>query len=363
MTNPHHYCVIMAGGVGSRFWPLSRQSRPKQFLEISTTGKSFLRLAYDRVSGLIPPENIIVVSQTRYRSRVLSAIPELEERNLLLEPYNRNTAPCIAYSSYTILKRDPDAVVLVLPADQVIRDADLFRSTALDALAYASAHPVMITLGVMPRRPDPNFGYIQIERPGGDGGPVRVKTFTEKPSRELAEVFIESGEFLWNTGIFIWRAAVAAAQLERYAPEITVMWKDWRSMIGSPSESGWLEKIYPDMPRMAIDYAVMEKSDAVMAYPARFTWSDLGNWDSLYEYLAALGTDGNAIRISGKGLLRENSGTLVVSTRKDKLIAVKGLKDFIVLDIDDVLMICPRDEKSLKDLFSELALPEYENYR
>ena len=348
----------MAGGLGTRFWPISRSSKPKQFLNFAKSGKSFLRLAYERVAGIIPAGNILVVSQERYRDLVLADIPELPSNNLLLEPYTRNTASCIAYASYTILRRDPEGVALITPSDQVVEDHDKYRNTVSTGLEYAASNDVLLTLGVVPRRPDPNFGYIQTEIPMADGTPVRVKTFTEKPSVELARVFLDSGEFLWNAGIFIWKAAVITEEMEKYVPEVTRQWDGWQDYIGTAGERSFLERIYPDMPRTSIDYAVMEKSDRVMAIPAGFDWNDLGNWDSLYEYFS----DGdNSVKVNGKSLMEENSGTLVFSPSPDKLVAVKGLKDFIVADIDNVLMICPRDD--IKDFVSELSLPEYEKFK
>ncbi|MBO4475480.1 MAG: mannose-1-phosphate guanylyltransferase [Bacteroidales bacterium] len=357
------YCVIMAGGIGSRFWPISREKRPKQFLSYSFSGESFLKMTYRRVKALVPEENIIVVSLERYRENVLRELPMLRDTNLLLEPFNRNTASCIAYAAYTILKRDPDAVMLVTPTDQVIDDADAFRSTALKAFDYASGHDVLMTLGVLPTRPDTNYGYIQTDGPMMDERPIKVKTFTEKPGAELAQVFVDSGEFLWNAGIFFWKASVIADEIARYAPEIADAWKERDKYLSTPLEAEYLEEIYPGMPRTSIDYAVLEKSDRVMAIPAFFDWTDLGNWESLYEYLAVRDARGNAIRTAGKVLARDDEGTIILSPYRNKLIAVKGLKDFMVIDQDDVLLICPREGQSLGEFLSELALPEYEEYR
>lgn len=363
MKEPHYYCVIMAGGLGTRFWPISRDSRPKQFLDFSRSGKSFLKMAWERALGTVPEENIIVVTLERYRELVLNEIPGLKAENLLLEPHNRNTASCIAYATYTILRRDPQAVVTVTPADQVISDTGLFCKTLKIGLDYASQHDVILTLGVLPRRPDPNFGYIQTDGPMEEGRPVKVKTFTEKPSRELAQVFIDSGEFLWNSGIFIWKASVIAEEIARYVPEIAAQWNGWEQFVTTPHEEEYLHRIYQDMPRTSIDYAVMEKSARVMAIPACFDWTDLGNWESLYEYFSDHDKSGNAIRVGGKLLSSGNSGTLLFSPKKDKLIAVKGLKDYIVLDLSDVLFICPRDEQSIKDFLAEVLSPEYEEFR
>lgn len=360
--NNHYYCVIMAGGLGTRFWPVSRDSKPKQFLNFTKSGKSFLRLAYEHVKDIIPRENIIIVSMERYRDMVLAEVPEVDENNVLMEPCNRNTASCIAFACYTILKRDPSAVALVTPSDQVIGDGDLFRRTVLEGMDYAAGNDVLLTLGILPRRADPNFGYIQTDGPMADGSPVKVKTFTEKPSKELAQVFIDSGEFLWNAGIFIWKASVIAEEIAAYAPEIAAQWNGWEQFLATPNEREYLERIYPDMPRTSIDYAVMEKSSRVMAIPAYFEWNDLGNWDSIYEYFAT-DDSGNALRISGPNILEKVSGTLAYSPRKDKLVVLKGLDDFIVIDNDDVLLICPRNEMVPKDFISELSQPEYEKFK
>lgn len=353
----------MAGGIGSRFWPVSRESRPKQFLNFSSDGRSFLRLAYDRIVDIIPRENIFVTSLTRYRGLVMSDIPDLDETNLLLEPYNRNTAPCIAYSTYTLLRRDPKAVVVVIPADHVIDDWELYRRTILTGMEYASGNPGIVTLGVVPTRPDSNFGYIQVAGAMEPLVPVKVKTFTEKPDRELAKVFMDTGEFLWNAGIFISRARTIIDEMELHAPEITRLWAGWEENLTTSSEREFIDRIYTDMPRISMDYAVMEKSSRVMTIPATFGWADIGNWESFYDYLAQHDANGNAVKMRGKNLLKDNRGSLVYSRRKDKLVAVSGLKDFIVIDTDDVLMICPKDENKLKEFLSELAMPEYEEYR
>ena len=353
----------MAGGIGSRFWPISRTGLPKQFLDFNIQGRSFLRRTYDRMKAVIPEENILVVTLERYREEVLSQLPELREENLLLEPYNRNTAPCIAFATYTILQRDPAAVTVVTPSDHAIARHDLFNRTLLDAIAYAEGSDALITLGVVPTRPDSNFGYIQMAGHREEGCPVKVKTFTEKPDAELARVFIETKEFLWNTGIFVWRAEAIRSALDKYAPEISRLWAGWQEVLGSENEKPFLQRIYTDMPRISIDYAVMEKADNAWVYPAEFRWADIGNWESLYEYLAYHDDQGNALNRTGRRLLKDCSDNIVYATRDDKLLALRGMEDFIVIDTDDVLMICPRDEQKLKDFLSQLAMPEYEEYR
>lgn len=353
----------MAGGIGSRFWPISRESKPKQFLTFSASGRSFIRLAYERILGVVPEENILVVTLPKYKDQVMSEIPELDERNILLEPYNRNTAPCLAYATHTLLARDPEAVMVAIPADHVISNWELYQNTIRTGLEEASHSKEIITIGIVPTRPDSNFGYIQMaEDPQGDK-PVKVKTFTEKPDKDLAKVFIESGEFLWNAGIFITRADTLKSELETHAPQIANLWDGWQNCIGTPSEQMFIEKLYTECPRISIDYAVMEKSSNVMTIPASFGWADIGTWESFYSYLVGHDLNGNAIWAKGHNLIDGNKGTIVYSTAGKKLIAVNGLENFIVVDTDDILMICPREEQKIKEFISEMALPEYKEYR
>src|SRR5574344_1921250 len=222
MLNNHYYCIIMAGGIGSRFWPISRASKPKQFLDFTSEGKSFLRFTFDRMKVILPEENIIVVTLERYKTLVMMELPELKEENLLLEPYNRNTAPCIYYATRVLLKRDPRAVTVVTPSEHVINNHAAYNETLKNALAYAAGSDTLISLGIVPTRPDPNFGYIQMAGPAEDGRPVKVKTFTEKPDIELAKVFVDSGEFLWNSGIFMWRAEAIINAFHDHCPDIAM---------------------------------------------------------------------------------------------------------------------------------------------
>ena len=363
MSDNHNYCVIMAGGYGYRFWPLSRASRPKQFITFEEDGLTFLRQTWDRMKEVVPEENIIVVSLTRYKDTVMEVLPELPEKNLLLEPYNRNTGPCLAFVTYSLLRRDPLAVFVATPADHLIHDTLNFSRTLRSALTYAGGCDNLVSIGVTPTRPDANFGYIQMAEIPSSDKPVKVKTFTEKPDSELASVFIATGEFLWNTGIFVWRASAIREELELHAPEITNLWKGWKENLGTPSQEEFLQKVYADMPRISIDYAVMEKTEHARVYSALFDWADIGNWESLHDYLAAKDNLGNTIKIKGKSLVENCSGNIVYSTSPRKLIAVHGLDNYVVIDTSDVLMICPREEDLLKDFISEIAMPEYEEFR
>lgn len=363
--NPNFYCVIMAGGSGTRFWPMSRVARPKQFLQVESTGKSFIRHTYERFARIIPADNILVVTTDRLGNLVREHIPELKEENLLLEPYGRDTAPCIAYATYTLLKRNPNATMVVTPADHIILDRDVFEEEVLAAMEYSSGKDVLMTLGMTPTRPDPNYGYIQVS--GGrckSGGKdvVKVKTFTEKPDVELAKVFIESGEFFWNSGIFVWSAESIRTEMERYLPEVTRLFAGWENAIGSPVEDIFIEKVYSDCIKISVDYGVMEKTAKAWLYPAHFRWADVGTWESLYNIVPDKDDFGNVFN-SRNILSKDNIESLIISEDTDKLMAVTGLKDFVVIDTRDALLICPKSDKRVKDFISGLAMPGYEKFK
>lgn len=361
--NEHQYAVIMAGGSGTRFWPISREAAPKQFLNIDNAGKTFLRMTYDRVKRSVPEGNILVISVEKYRSQVMETLPELAEENLLLEPYARNTAASIAFATYFLLKRDPQAVMIATPADHIIGDPDLFDSTLAAALEFASGRDALVALGVVPTRPDTNFGYIQMASHSENGEPVKVKTFTEKPDAYIAEEFYSSGEFLWNTGIFIWKASFIKWEMEKYVPEITSLWAGWENILGTEEQIPFLLKIYGDCPRTSIDYAVMEKADRAWVIPSEFKWADIGNWESIYENLSHIDIQGNAFNVNGSFISKDNSCNIIFSRNEGKLIAISGLEKYIVVDTPDVLMIAPRNEEKIKDIISEVAMPEFEEYR
>ena len=359
------YCVIMAGGSGTRFWPVSRISKPKQFLDVADTGKTFLRETYDRFLKIVPKENVIVSTAARYRDLVKEEIPELEDANLLLEPYSRSTAPCIAYATYTLLKRNPDANVVVTPSDHLIENEELFTKTIRNAFGYVEQNDVLMTLGVEPTRPDTNYGYVQAS--GGkealtSGQPVPVKTFTEKPDKDMASLFISTGEFFWNAGIFIWKARTIKSEMEKHLPEVTGLFEGWEAAIGSKIEDEFVLKAFTDCMNISIDYGVMEKTDRAWIYPVKFGWNDVGTWESLYNYLPEKDIKGNVVEAE-KTLIEDTENVMVISPEKKKLIAIKGLEDFMVIDTDDVLVICPKDDKKFKDFITGIAMPEYEKYR
>ena len=355
----------MAGGTGVRFWPVSRAAKPKQFLDVADTGKTFIQSTYERFLRVVPKENILIVTGDRYRDIVMEQLPDLAPENLLLEPYSRNTAPCIAYATYTLLKRDPQARMVVTPSDHMIDNEELFAETVRKAFDYIEENDVLMTLGVVPTRPDTNYGYIQAY--GGsdvykNDKPMQVKTFTEKPDRDLAKVFISTGEFFWNAGIFLWKAETIRKKMEKYLPEVNALFKGWENALGTSVEYEFIARAYTGCRNISIDYGVMEKTDKAWMYPVKFGWGDIGTWESLYNIIPEKDANGNAVSAE-KTLIENTRNVLVVSPEKKKLIAIKGLEDYMVVDTEDALVICPKDDKKFKDFISGLGMPEYEKYR
>lgn len=363
-TMNNKYCVIVAGGAGTRLWPLSRVSFPKQFLEVMGTEKTFLQLTYERFCTIVPPENILVVTIEKYRSIVESQLPDLPPENLLLEPYARSTAPAVAYAAYTLFKRNPEATMVVTPSDHVIEELSSYRADILSALEFASRNNVLVTLGVQPTRPDSNFGYIQAV--GGrdafrGGDPLPVKTFTEKPDIEIAKAFIETGEFLWNSGLFVWQASVIISELEKLMPQQSGWFEGWQDAIGTPKEKEFISRAYSGCEKAAIDTGVMEKTSIAWVYPAEFGWADLGAWASIYDYIPK-DDSGNAV-FCGDAISEDGEGNILISSDRGKLIAVSGLSDYMVIDSGDVLLVCPRNSGRYQEMLSNLAFPKYEKFR
>ncbi|MBQ2068882.1 MAG: mannose-1-phosphate guanylyltransferase [Bacteroidales bacterium] len=364
MTNNNYYCVIMAGGLGDHLWPLSREKRPSQFIVTGNYGSSFQN-SYRRCLGLVPKENILVVTLERFKEFVYEQAPDIPKENVLLEPISRHTAPCVVFATYTILHRNPDAVISMIPADQFITDTAAFEETLSGALDYAANHDSLMTIGVVPNRPDPNYGYIQVvggKKARNSAKPVQVKTFTEKPILSIAQAFCKSNEFFWNTGIYIWKGSVIKEECEASIPDITSAFKDWEAGIGTPAEKSLLEKAYDDSIKLSIDYGVMEKTSRAWVFPAKFTWMDIDSWETVYKSIPGLDKNGNA-SIEEAAMMKDSSGCIVYSKNKNKLLAVRGLKDYLVIDTDDVLLICPKDEDLYMDLVSDTLFPDFEKYR
>jgi len=361
----NHYCIIMAGGIGSRFWPVSRNSRPKQFLDILGVGRTFIQQTYDRFSKVVPKENILIVTSVQYEALVKEQLPDLLPENILLEPYRKNTAPCIAYAAYKLAALNPDASVVVAPSDHLILNEEMFIETIKSALKYAEQDDSLITLGIVPTRPESAYGYIQYNKKKSisiNGNMAyKIKTFTEKPDVELAKVFIESGEFLWNSGIFIWNVSTIKGELERYQSEIASLFAKGEEIYHTDKEPEFIEGVYESCPSISVDYGIMEKTDKAIVYPASFGWSDLGTWESLYAQLDK-GENSNVVRAE-RVMLSEIKDSLVISDNPGKLVVVANLKEFMVIDTEDVLMICPRDEAAFKNIITDLALKELSDFQ
>ncbi len=355
----------MAGGIGSRFWPVSRNSRPKQFLDILGMGKSFLQQTFERFSKIMPVENILVVTSLQYKDLVMEQIPDILPEHVLLEPYRRNTAPCISYATYKLLQKNPKASVVVAPSDHLILNEDLFLKTITEALNYAEKHNSLMTLGVKPTRAETAYGYIQVNKNQPldiDGNMAYgVKVFTEKPNLDLAKVFVDSGEFLWNSGIFIWNLQTIKGELERLQPDIANLFIALESAYYTEKEETLINEVYEECTSISVDYGIMEKTDKAIVYPVSFGWSDLGTWESLYSQVGK--DDQNNHIQADDTMLMDVSNSIVVSEEKSKLIVVSGLDNYMVINTDDVLMICPRNNGAFKSILTELPLKDLNQYQ
>jgi mannose-1-phosphate guanylyltransferase len=342
----NRYVIIMAGGVGSRFWPLSRKERPKQFLDILGTGETLLQMTYRRFRSTCKKENILVVTSADHKDLVLSQL-EIDPSNVLAEPFRRNTAPCLAYGTFTIMNKNPDAVIVVTPADHLIIKEDKFSNVISSAFDFAEKNQALLTLGIRPDRPETGYGYIQADtrKPvAGHDNLLKVKTFTEKPDIELAGKFLESGDFYWNSGIFIWNTKAITEAFEKYLPEIYSAFEEGKEFYGTPRETKFIATTYAECRSISIDYGIMEKADNVFVMCTDIGWSDLGTWSSLYEH-ARLDKRGNAM-VSGKIFSYESRGN-IFNISGGKVAVVQGLKDYIIVDSEDVLLIVKKDEEQL----------------
>ncbi len=347
----------MAGGVGSRFWPESRGERPKQFLDILGTGKTFLRQTYERFLPLVPPENFLVVTGEAWRGLVAEQLPELSPSQILGEPLGRNTAPCIAYAAFRLKATDPGAVMIVTPADHLITGEEEFRGAITESIEFAAENDAMMTIGIQPTRPDTGYGYIQIEE--RCEGICKVRTFTEKPNAEMAEVFVDSGEFFWNSGIFVWRNEVILAALREHVGDMYELFASAAGDFGSPRETATVRRLYPETRNVSIDFGVLEKASNVHVRISDFGWSDVGTWNSLYENLPK---DAHGNASTGRVRLGGVSGSLV-RIPATKLAVLEGLEDYIVVDTPDVLLVWPRSrEQEIKQVVTALRFDDGEEY-
>lgn len=346
------YIVIMAGGIGSRFWPYSRSTRPKQFLDILGTGKSLLQLTFERFQRMVPTERILVVSNEQYIPLVKEHLPNLPAENILAEPLARNTAPCVAYASYRLKDLHPNSVCVVAPSDHLIVQEEAFREQIEKAVSFVAENDALLTLGIQPNRPDTGYGYIQYHDKK-EANPVhKVKTFTEKPGLEMAQQFLESGDFLWNSGMFIWKTADIVKAYSKHLPEMDELFRAGAYRYGTEKEQSFIAGIYPKCPNISIDYGIVEKASNVYVLPSDFGWSDLGTWKSLQEHMPC-DESGN----TGLGKMRIVNDTkhCLVMAPDNKLVVLEGVEDLFVIDTPDALLVCNRDrEQEVKVIVSEL---------
>ena len=381
--NENNYCVIMAGGVGSRFWPFSRTEKPKQFLDFFGTGKSLLQMTVDRFRPLIPIDHMFIVTNVIYKQLILEQIPDLKESQILCEPARRNTAPCIAYATAHIralclrkagltaanqdwTRKEMKANIVVAASDHLILEEEKFRTTIEKAFDFVSENNAICTLGMRPTRPETGYGYIQYinersqselndgmsaAKPLNDGI-YPVKTFTEKPNLEMAKVFLDSGDFLWNSGIFIWNLQTISEAFRYLLPEVADRFREGELLMGTEKEEDFIEQMFPKCPSISIDYGIMEKAENVYVIPSSFGWSDLGTWGSLYE-LSEKDEEGN-VSLHSEARFYEAKGNIVVLEPGKKVI-VQGVDDMIIAEEKGALLVCKKaEEQRIKQFVSEL---------
>lgn len=354
--NKNHYVLIMAGGIGSRFWPESRKGMPKQFIDILGTGESLLAATYRRFLRFIPEENILIITNVEYVQLVRDHIPGIKSDCILAEPQARNTAPCIAYASFVIKSRNPDAICVVAPSDHLITDEMEFQATIEKSYGFAGHFDCLITLGIKPSRPDTGYGYIQMSPISGEEGFHEVKTFTEKPTAEIAQTFVESGEFLWNAGIFCWNVKAIIERFERYLPEI------YSSFAEIDFSAANVEKeiliAYSVCPSISIDYAVMEQDKNVYVYPSSFGWNDLGTWKSLWD---VSDKDVHQNAIIGRFIKTYDTKDSLIYSHSGRLVITNGISNLVIVDSGDVLLIIDKDkEQELRKIVNDIK-EEFDN--
>lgn len=348
----NRYCVVMCGGVGSRFWPYSRQNKPKQFIDFLGTGRSLLQMTVDRLEGIVPASHIFMLTNEGYASLIKEQLPQLSDEQILLEPARRNTAPCIAWAAWHIKQLNPDAVIMVAPSDHLILKHSEFTSSVERAYSLVETRKdALVTFGIKPTRPETGYGYIQAGV-SIDEHFSMVKTFTEKPNRELAEIFVESGEFFWNSGMFFWHVDAIVNAMREYAPAIAEVMDGGSDVMCTPGEMEYIARYYATCPNISIDFAVMEKAKTVMVEKVDLGWSDLGTWGSVYD-ISPKNRDSNVVQ--GSRVLASESHGNIVSVKGDKLVVLSGLNDFIIADTPDVLLVVPRaTEQKIKNYVNEV---------
>ena len=352
--NKNNYAVIMAGGIGSRFWPMSKSSFPKQFLDILGTGETLIQQTFSRLERICPAENILIVTNTNYKNLCLEQLSNVVESNILCEPAMRNTAPCVAYAAFKIQSMNEDANMIIAASDHIILKEDEFVRVTNDCLAIVAKNDVLLTLGITPSRPDTGYGYIQFSEDNLSGSKKarKVKTFTEKPNQELALNFLDSGDFLWNSGMFIWSAKSITLAYRKHLRDMYEVFDEGKQFYNTINEKQFIDRVFPACKNISIDYGIMEKSENVYVYPADFGWSDLGTWGSLYSHLEL---DEYKNTIQGNNVMMYDSSDNLVKVSDDKLVVLQGLQGYIVVETEATILVCKKeDEQKIKQFVADL---------
>ena len=355
----------MAGGVGSRFWPLSRMNNPKQFLDIVGTGKSMIQQTFDRFCKVIPRKNIFVVTNSIYKDITIEQL-EIDEKQVLCEPMRKNTAPCIAYANFKIFKEDPNANIVVAPSDHLVKNENEFLRVVQQALNFTASNDVLLTIGITPSRPETGYGYIQTVNENNDNIELpcpelkKIKTFTEKPDLEMAKVFLEDGDFFWNSGMFFWSLPSILHAFDAYMPNMNDLFQTKIDKFGTDEEEAVIEKIYAQCKNISIDYAILEKADNVYVLCADFGWSDIGTWGSLY---ANQRKDENLNAVVGNNVFLYDTKGCEINISPSKLAVIQGVEDLIVVQTDDVLLICKKEEEQrIRDFVNNVKIEKGDDY-
>ena len=345
------FAIIMAGGIGARFWPRSKKKNPKQLLKIFGEN-TLIQDTVQRINGICPKENIIIVTNEKQRDGVIEQLPDIPTENIIVEPFGRNTAPCIGLASVIIQKKSPDAITIVLPADHVIRDNDDFLSTIKTAADFAVENPALVTIGIVPTRPETGYGYIQIDEDSGKNDVYKVLTFAEKPNYATAVNFVKSGDFFWNSGMFIWKTETIMNEIQKHMPDLFEGLMNIKEQLDSPDFINILSNIYGQLRSISIDYGIMEKSENVFLVKGKFNWSDVGSWEAVYE-LSEKDEDGN-VKI---GSIYTDMAVDSYIYSPEKFTAVIGVDNIIVINYKDTLLICKRDKaQDVKNIIDYLKL-------
>ncbi|MDA9774018.1 mannose-1-phosphate guanylyltransferase [Saprospiraceae bacterium] len=352
--NKNTYITIMAGGVGSRFWPASTEDTPKQFLDILGVGKSLLQMTVERFLAIVPYDRVLIVTNKKYKKLVQEHLPEIPEKNILCEPSRNNTAPCVAYTALRLFAENKDAVFVTAPSDHVILKEGVFLEKIKKGIDFVENNDGIVTLGLEPTRPDTGYGYIEIDRKKDTvDGVHSVAKFREKPNVETAEEYLRSGNYLWNAGIFIWKAEHLIKSFEDNAPDILTVLREDVSKYNTSEEQAYIDRVYPNTPSISVDYAILEKDNNVYTIPAEIGWSDLGTWNSLHAYLDK---DENDTVTLGANTYLDSTKNCIVRSDSDKIVVIKGLEDYIVVDEPGALLIYPKsDEQRIKEVVKSLS--------